>query len=51
MNDDDKDICDRLYVATPYGLDDHYLLIDARQEILKLREELKKAEGKHHHAG
>ena len=41
MNHNDKDICDRLYVAIPYGLNDHYLLIDARQEILKLREQLK----------
>lgn len=40
MNYRDKDICDRLYVATPYGLADYYLLIDARKEILRLREAL-----------
>lgn len=44
MNYDNKDICDRLYIATPYGLDDHYLLRDARQEILKLRERISELE-------
>lgn len=43
MNLEDKDICDRLFVATPYGLSDCYLLIDARKEILKLREQLAQA--------
>ena len=40
MNYEDKDICDRLYVATPYGLGDFNLLRDARNEILKLRKQL-----------
>lgn len=44
MNYREKDICDRLYVATPYGLADYYLLIDARKEILRLREQLAEKE-------
>jgi len=43
MTPQDQDITDRLYNATPYGLEDCYLLIDARREILRLRAEL----GKH----
>jgi hypothetical protein len=44
MNYEDKDICERLYVATPYGLGDFNLLRDARNEILKLREQLAASE-------
>lgn len=44
MSDEQKDICDRLFVAVPYGLEDYNVLRDARNEILRLREELSKLE-------